>query len=551
MPDFWDADPQPASSPAPPPPAAQDDFWEGTAPDPGKTVSGYVAAGGRSTWGDVLQGVKAGAYGVAADTAGAVAAVQEPGAAQSATQSFALGQGQAAREAEQGMTPASQAPGFFKHPMVSVAEALPGIVSIAGPAAAAGPFAPVVASGLMGAQTLGTAQNRAAEENIELTPQQKLTQFGIGAASGVVPELGIAGKIVTSPIARAVLEGGIGAGSFGAAGAGGEATSQQAEIGAGKRTGYDIPAIVGAGETGAEQGAGFSLLGSGRHRDAEPGVSASPSRSGKADARKLEAQVAGRTPGPLEAGARQPASPLADPTLAAGAKGETITPGSKQQAEPVEQQPTVAQPAPPPTEKATEAPPAPVATEPVSPPPGAAEPAPAPAPAAPEQVIPEPPSVIAAQHQALLDPNDPREAMVYNPGQQPIELTDTSRFGQTRLKDGRVVQYDKQGPSALTPQKIGAYARSNKLNELLQYGPVNKDEAIQRSVAGEEPAVVTTTTDAGVPVKEAAGTTATAPFQVAAQEATKGPGDTVISEIPARYGCRAAGSSASAGYSRE
>jgi hypothetical protein len=535
MPDFWDADPQLASSPAPPPPAAQDDFWEGTAPDPGKDVSGYVAAGGRSTWGDVVQGVKAGAYGVAADTAGAVAAVQEPGAAQSATQSFALSQGQAAREAEQGMTPASQAPGLLKHPMVSVAEALPSIVSIAGPAAAAGPFAPAVASGLMGAQTLGAAQNRAAEQNIELTPEQKLTQFGIGAVSGVVPELGIASKVVTSPIVRTALEGGIGAGSFGAAGAGGEAVSQQTEIGAGKRTGYDIPAIVGAGETGMEQGAGFSLLGSGRHRDAEPGVSASPTRSGKADARKPEAQVAGRTPGPLEAGARQPASPVADPTLAAGVKGEPIvTPGSNQQAEAVKQPTPVVQPMDVGAAEATGAPPAGEAPPPPSPPPAAVEPAPAPAPAAPEQVIPEPPSVIAAQHQALLDPNDPREAMVYNPKQQPIDITGNNRIGQTRLKDGRVVQYDKQGPSALTPQKIGAYARSNRLNELLQLSPVNKDEAVQTaaSVAGEQPAVVATTTDTGAPVKEAAATTSSVPGAVAMQEATKGPGDTVGVKSP-------------------
>ena len=149
--------------------------------------------------------------------------------------------------------------------------------------------------------------------------------------------------------------------------------------------------------------------------------------------------------------------------------------------------------------------------------------------AASEAVIPEPDASIWAQHQALLDPNDPREAMLYNPGQQPIE---SPHLGQTRLQDGRVVQFDRQGLGALTPQKVAAYDRSNRLNELLQYGPVSKDDAVARAMAGEQPAMVTTKRN-GVPVKEAAGSASTVPAQVAAQQATRGPFDRVEVNHPA------------------
>ena len=263
---------QPLTPSAPPtapaePPDPYDILTKPLIADPAASVSGYVSAGGRSTWGDVWQGVKAGGHDVAADAAGAVAAVQQPGPAQAAIQSFARSQDQAAREAEQGMTPAGQQPGFFKHPLVSSAEALPGIAAIAGPAALSGPAAPAVVGGLMGAQQLGTAQNRAAGQGYELTPGQKLTQFGIGAATGLIPELGLPAKIATTPLvdkALGILEGGA---TFGAGAAGGEAASQQSEIGAGKRESYDPSAIVGAGETGAEQGVGFKLFHSGAHRD--------------------------------------------------------------------------------------------------------------------------------------------------------------------------------------------------------------------------------------------------------------------------------------------
>jgi hypothetical protein len=58
-------------------------------------------------------------------------------------------------------------------------------------------------------------------------------------------------------------------------------------------------------------------------------------------------------------------------------------------------------------------------------------------------VQPEPVETLAQQHAALLDPANPREAMLYPKGVQPIEIADKSAFGQIKLPDGRVVQYDK------------------------------------------------------------------------------------------------------------
>ena len=532
--DGWDvSDAISTATPVAAPRSASNDGWDvseavGAAP---ATTSAYEAAGGRSTWGDVVQGVVAGGHGVAADAAGALAAVQEPGGPQAATQAFALSQAEAARQAEQGMTPAGQAPGFFKHPLVSTAEAAPGIVALAAPAALAGPFAPVVVGGLMGGQQLGSAQNRAAEQGYELTPEQKLTQFGIGAATGLVPELGLSGKIATSPLidrALGVIEGGA---TFGAGAAGSEAASQQSEIGAGKRQGYDTSAIVGAAETGVEQGAAFKAA------HAEPGVSASPTRSVR-DYRKPETKVA--APVDVETPAANkgvpPPPPKVDPAQEAALNPKPVTPGVTNPPEKPVEQPAVAQPTAPPPPTNREAPPAGDTTQPGGTPQPEARPQPPPTAGPPAEnvdaIVPESAETLAAQHAALLDPANDREAMVWPKGSQPIELTDKKQFGQTPLPDGRIVQFDKSGPSGLSVAKIRQYAKDNRLDEALQYGPVSKDEAISRTLAGEPGAVVTERTADGVPVKDAAGTTATVPDQAAAMEATKTPGSTIEVRSP-------------------
>ena len=548
----WDvSDAISTATPVAAPHGAGNDGWDvsdAVTPIGLPTTSAYEAAGGRATWGDIGQALIAGGHGVAADAAGALAAVQEPGGPQAATQKFALSQEQAAHEAEQGMTPAGQAPGFFKHPLVSAAEATPGLVALAAPAALAGPFAPVVVGGLMGGQQLGEAQNRAAGQGYDLTPTQKLTQFGIGAATGLIPELGLPGKIVTTPLVDRALGIAESAATFGGGAAASEVASQQSEIGAGKRTGYDPTAIVSAGETGAEQGAAFRGVHSGVHRD----TTQTPGET--TVARTPEAQVATETKpratataAPADTPARvadaspPPPPPKVDPAQEAALNPPPVTPRVSEPQPPVVQpkpvEPTrLIQPETQPIVEGVGGPPAGDTTQPLRTPQTAEETRPAPTVAPANEdvgaIVREPDAALAAQHAALLDPANPREAMVYPKDVQPIELTKKSRYGQQQLQDGRTIQYDRSGPSKLSAAKVKFADENNRLNEILQLGPVSKDEAISRALAGEPGTVVTERTPDGTPVKAAVGTTATAPEQVASLEAAKTPGNVVSVETP-------------------
>ena len=148
-----------------------------------------------------------------------------------------------------------------------------------------------------------------------------------------------------------------------------------------------------------------------------------------------------------------------------------------------------------------------------------------------EAPTPETVETLRQQVADLQDRTNPREAVVYPQGMQPFDITDRpARYRQTELQDGRIIQYDPYGPSKLTKDKIAFADENNRLNELLQLGPVNKDEAIQRANAGETPVAVTERTPGGTEVKAAAGTEQTAPAQVEALEQTKTPGNIVKPE---------------------
>ncbi|WP_374309872.1 hypothetical protein [Methylocella sp.] len=97
------------------------------------------------------------------------------------------------------------------------------------------------------------------------------------------------------------------------------------------------------------------------------------------------------------------------------------------------------------------------------------------------------------------------------------------------LKDGRVVDYN---PALTKAKEIVAADKAGKLNELLEMGPVSKQEAAARVAQGETPVAVTERTPDGVEVKAAAGTEETAPAQVAALEEAKLPGSAVQVEDP-------------------
>ena len=176
------------------------------------STSAYEAAGGRSTWGDVLQGGIAGLHSAGATAAGAVASLSdEPQEAY--WRGIAQRQTAAVGESEKGMTPAAQAPGFFSHPLVSTAESAPGIAMIGIPAGVAttvaGPAAgAAVAGGLMGLQGCSDLYNRTTGEGIEPTSEQLLGAQGrLGTALGLAAEPvgALVGKIATTPITNWAL----------------------------------------------------------------------------------------------------------------------------------------------------------------------------------------------------------------------------------------------------------------------------------------------------------------------------------------------------------
>ena len=512
----------------------------------GTGLSGIPTA--PATWEDVGHYGAAGLHELGATGAGFAASVSGDPATEAGWRRTAEQQQYEAEQSRAAATPTAE-PGW-RHPMLWAAEQGPGLAALAVPAAVAtaatapigGIGGPAVLGAVMGAQTRGDVYNRLTDEGITPTTGQLAEATGVGAVQGVATELtgGLVSKLPVSKLVGRALGLAQDPVIFGAGAAGQEAVSQQAEVEAGQRGRVDPSEVGSAFVSGAETGLGFSvphLLGSGRHRDLTqtPGEASVAREDPQAqrDQTKHGTGVSAPTTA-ADANRQPPTSPLADPTLAAGAKGETVTPGSNEQAEPVVQQSEVAQPGPGAAGTATEGAQAAPTTgvgSPPPPPPGA-QPAPGPAPAG-EAVAPEPQATLQAQHADLLDKSNPRQLVVYNPGEEPLPLPKNQGFATTTLPDDRTAQYWRYGPDKLTAAKL-ADSTPDDLNRLLQSSTVNKNEAVNLAVAGVgEPAVVTTRKPDGTEVKAGATTTAVAPADVALHEATKAPGDTVQVEHPA------------------
>jgi hypothetical protein len=181
--------------------------------------------------------------------------------------------------------------------------------------------------------------------------------------------------------------------------------------------------------------------------------------------------------------------------------------------------------------KGARTPAAPAAQAPAAPAPGAVTPqGNEAAPAAPVEppTVPEAPETIEAQREALV--KGTKQAVLYTPGTVlPPEL-DTKRFNRINIPGVGVIDYDKK---KLTQPEIRALAKFGKLNEVLELGPYNKPEVAAAAAAGSPEVAVVEQTPAGVEVKAAAGTAATAPEQVAALEATKtAPENQVVTASP-------------------
>lgn len=82
-------------------------------------------------------------------------------------------------------------------------------------------------------------------------------------------------------------------------------------------------------------------------------------------------------------------------------------------------------------------------------------------------------------------------------------------------------------PERIKPKDIYLAIKEDRLNEILELGPVSKAEAMARQEQGEAPVAVTERTPDGTEVKAAAGTEETAPRQVNALEGSKTEGNTV------------------------
>ena len=531
----------------------------------GTGISGLPAA--PATWSDVGEQLAASTHELGATGAGFAASVSGDPTTEARWNQTVQDQQRAAEEARAAMTPTVQ-PGWG-HPLVGLAEQAPGAVALAAPAALAGPLAPAVIGAEMGAQTRGDIYNRLKGQGIEPTREQLAGATALGVAGGLAMDLtgGVAGKLPVSKLVGAALGIGMESGVYGATSGAQEYTSQQDEIAAGKRGDVDAGAILGQTLQGLEAGATFGVAGAGRHWGGhDPTVAKTPDRTQTGGEAKIvritPAQRAseskrtdGSTPNTTTAPADLPAdaaaagppppAPKVDPAQAAAlnpdATGYSVTRGvSEPQPEVV--QPEAVEPAQPiqpvtqpiaegvgepPEGATTQPPPTPQPTQEVSP-------APILAPANEDAgaIVREPDAALQEQHAAMLDPGNPREAMVYPKGVEPIEITKKSRYGQQQLADGRTIQYDRSGPSKLSAAKVKFADENNRLNEILQLGPVSKDEAIARASAGEPGAVVTERTPDGTPVKNAVGTTATVPDQTAALEAVKTPGNTVQVETP-------------------
>ena len=538
-------------------------------PTPILGASGYE---GGVTWSDVGQAALAGSHALEATVASDFASHAYTPDAVQRWQAIAEQQRQAKTQDIQSMTPAGQQAregSFFVHPLVVGAEQAPAIAATAAPAVVGtlvgGPVGTLIGVGgtiaTMGEQQRGSAVDEFTQ-NIMDTPDAQLQQnptykslrdsggpngepmpeadakrsfahsqsgalalqsealgAGIGAVSPYAEFMGLgANKILGDALVNRVLAGGLEGGvTMGGLSGAQTALTGGAEQQAGTRGPVTSDEILSSAWEGAKFGLGAGALGGmrGKSRPEVPQGGENTSVGSSRDSGK--------------AAMTQPATAASDTGAATGPPPPTPEVKGAGLAEAAAVAAAQARPAPAPdvTQRVSE---------------GAPQTTPEAAPAEnTNAILPETPATRQQQFAALTDPSNSREALVYDKGEAPLPLPAEGGFGQTKLPepDGRIVQYDKNGASNLTDAKVRDYAKTNRLNDLLQMGPITKDEAGARIVAGEPSVDVTERTppasseERGTEVKTAAGTAETAPAQVAAMEATKTPGNTVQVEHPA------------------
>lgn len=130
--------------------------------------------------------------------------------------------------------------------------------------------------------------------------------------------------------------------------------------------------------------------------------------------------------------------------------------------------------------------------------------------------VPEAPATIEAQLAGL---KAGKKMAVLHPfgANIPAEV-EGARFKRVMVPRVGVIDYNAK---KITAKEILTLAKFNKLNEVLELGPTNKQEMAQSVAAGNPAVGVVERTPEGTEVKAAAGTTETAPAQQAALEETK------------------------------
>jgi hypothetical protein len=141
-----------------------------------------------------------------------------------------------------------------------------------------------------------------------------------------------------------------------------------------------------------------------------------------------------------------------------------------------------------------------------------------------ETTVPETPHTLMAQQHQLLQGH--RRAQLFPHGTSELPLP----HGMARATtEAGVIHYNPQHINAETVHHL---ASGGRLNELLDLGPVTKDEAMRRIHEGEHPVAVVERNEAGHEVRAALGTHLTALDQMHAMHQTKSPGHTLTLEHP-------------------
>ena len=129
--------------------------------------------------------------------------------------------------------------------------------------------------------------------------------------------------------------------------------------------------------------------------------------------------------------------------------------------------------------------------------------------------VPETEQTLELQRQALTEGK--RRAVFYPEGTRPLPRPEAENIGRVKVEGVGIFDFDK---TKTTPKELREASKAGRLNDVLDLGPVNKEEVAQSAAQGATPVAVVERTPDGTEVKAAAGTEETAPDQVTALQAT-------------------------------